>query len=236
MLLLPNVPSTEESVRYTSPIKLFEYMASGRPIVAADLSSIREVLSIEVAVLFKAGDMDALSAGIKRILSSPHEAEEMSGRARGKVYAFSWEARAQLLLNIVRSHARNRMNIHTQFIKSAASSLFTAVLYFSLMYIFTEYFKFWHIYSILIASMCALATNFALLKFVFVGGKRTVAHEFLIYLLLVLANLFINGIVAYILVEKLNVWYMLAQFLIIGALAIANFFVYRSSVFQTTRQ
>ena len=55
MLILPNTASAM-SERYTSPLKLFEYLALGRPIIASDLPSIREVLTHgETALLVPAG-------------------------------------------------------------------------------------------------------------------------------------------------------------------------------------
>ena len=79
-------------------------------------------------------------------------------------------------------------------------------------------------------------SNFLLLKLIFVGGERHVAHELSRYAALVVANFFVNEFITYFLVEKLNVWYMLAQFLVVGVLAVVNFFIYRSQVFQTVQQ
>ncbi len=51
-------------------LKLFEYMAAGRPIVATDLPAMREVLTPDVnALLVVPGSAPALSAGIRRVLS-----------------------------------------------------------------------------------------------------------------------------------------------------------------------
>ena len=63
VLVLPN-PASAISNRFTSPLKLFDYMASGRPIVASNLPAIREILrDTENAVLVEPGNPDALAAG-----------------------------------------------------------------------------------------------------------------------------------------------------------------------------
>ncbi len=62
ILVLPNTASAI-SERYTSPLKLFEYLTLGRPIVASDLPAIREILNDgETALLVAPGDPDALAS------------------------------------------------------------------------------------------------------------------------------------------------------------------------------
>ena len=232
ILVLPNIPTSEESIRYTSPIKLFEYMTSERPIIAADLPSIREILSDETGIFFRAGDGDALADAITHTLHNLDDAKLRASRARADVVKYTWAGRAQLLLNIVRGRAINHVSAHAQFLKTLLSGGLTAVVFLLLVYIFTEYAGLWYGYSILVAYTFALLMNFILLKLIFVGGARKVVHEFSIYFLFTLANLFINEVAAYVLVEKLHLWYMLAQLLIVGTLAIVNFFVYRAYVFE----
>ena len=65
VLVLPTT-STVSADRYTSPLKLFEYLAAGKPIVASDLQSTREVLEHESnAILVTPSDADALADGDK---------------------------------------------------------------------------------------------------------------------------------------------------------------------------
>jgi glycosyltransferase involved in cell wall biosynthesis len=98
ILVLPNEPVSEEAIHYTSPIKMFEYMASGRPIVASDLPSIREVLSPEIAILVRAGDPDALAQGIITVLEHSEVGEALALEASRKVSQFDWTSRARSIL------------------------------------------------------------------------------------------------------------------------------------------
>lgn len=105
VLLLPNVPITEESRSYTSPIKMFEYMASGVPIVASDLPSIREVLNETNATLVKPGDPDALREGIARALLS---GRPQALQAQKDVRAYTWDTRAENVLRFMRGVYENK--------------------------------------------------------------------------------------------------------------------------------
>lgn len=100
VLLLPNIPSTAESISYTSPIKMFEYMASGVPTVASDLPSIREILNDTNATLVVPGDPGALLAGIERALEPA--AQKKAARARDQVAEYTWDARARNVIHFLK--------------------------------------------------------------------------------------------------------------------------------------
>ena len=101
VLLLPNSPVSEESIKYTSPMKLFEYMASGVPIVASDLPSIREVLNEENSVLVSPDNSIQMKEAIERVLSSPDFAEKISAQAKLDVKDRTWDNRAKKILEFV---------------------------------------------------------------------------------------------------------------------------------------
>jgi len=69
VLVSPHVPNADGTPFFGSPTKLFEYMAMGRGIVASKLDQIGEVLEHEkTALLVPPGDVDALAAGIARLV------------------------------------------------------------------------------------------------------------------------------------------------------------------------
>lgn len=97
MLVLPNVPSAI-SERYTSPLKLFEYLALGRAIVASDTAAIREVLTPDTtAVLVPPGDAPALGAALSRLAASPSRAAALGAAALTLSRSFTWARRAERL-------------------------------------------------------------------------------------------------------------------------------------------
>jgi glycosyltransferase involved in cell wall biosynthesis len=101
ILVLPNL-ATAISTRFTSPLKMFEYMAAGRPIVASDLPAIREVLEHERnALLVPPGDGAALASGIQRLLDDPALAARLARTAFEDVGAFGWDRRAGLLERVL---------------------------------------------------------------------------------------------------------------------------------------
>ncbi len=84
--------------RYTSPLKLFEYMAVGKPIVVSDLPSMREVLSLEEnALLVPSGSPEAFARAIDRLLADPALRVRLGQAARERVQDFTWQRRAETI-------------------------------------------------------------------------------------------------------------------------------------------
>lgn len=92
------------TIEYCSPLKVFEYMASGKNIVAHDFKPIREVLAHGYSgFLVDHRSFDDLSAQVRRALSL--ESDALGINARKEAYEkYTWETRAGAILS--RSGAR----------------------------------------------------------------------------------------------------------------------------------
>jgi glycosyltransferase involved in cell wall biosynthesis len=102
-IALAAYPDYEHYAYFMSPLKLFEYMAAGVPIVATDLPSLREVLRHgENAWLVEPGNGKALAEGICRILCDGSLAQRIADQARGDAQHYSWQQRASTILAHVR--------------------------------------------------------------------------------------------------------------------------------------
>jgi len=92
VLVLPNTAKEEASRVETSPVKLFEYLSSGTPIVASDLPSIREIVSEREVLFAKPDDPKSFAETIVKALNDGSERPEAGKRLAA---LHSWEARAQ---------------------------------------------------------------------------------------------------------------------------------------------
>ncbi len=86
--------------RWMSPLKLFEYMAAGRPIVASNLPVLGEILEHEHnSLMVPPADPDAWAGAIQRLLAN----EALRGRLaetarREQRECHTWDARARAVL------------------------------------------------------------------------------------------------------------------------------------------
>ncbi len=103
ILVIPNKPGNVVSERYTSPMKLFEYMASAKTIVASDLPSLREILTDETAFFAAAGDAKSLAQAIEKAIGDSAGSSARALAAHFKASAYTWDARAAAILNFIRA-------------------------------------------------------------------------------------------------------------------------------------
>lgn len=91
--------------RWESPLKIFQYMAAGKPIIASDIPIVREILEDGVTALLAAPeDTDAWVAALRR-LEDPALARRLASSARADAaHRFSWANKART----IESHYRRR--------------------------------------------------------------------------------------------------------------------------------
>ena len=96
--------STEwELQQWSSPMKMFEYMASRTPIVASDFPTIREMLDESNSVPVKPDDPQQLAEGIKKCLDDKSFSASISEKAFEDVKQFTWKNRAKKILEFIES-------------------------------------------------------------------------------------------------------------------------------------
>ena len=101
VLVLPNKKDGGASEFYTSPLKLFEYMASQKPIVASDLPALREILNENNSFLVNPDDVSCFANGVVKVLSDNVLADGISKKAFEDVGKYAWEKRAERIINFI---------------------------------------------------------------------------------------------------------------------------------------
>jgi glycosyltransferase involved in cell wall biosynthesis len=92
-------PWTDFYAYYTSPLKLFEYMAAGKPIVATNLPSTAEILiDGQNGLLVPPSDPGALAGALHHLLDDLALGARLGTQATHDATAYTWEARAKRIL------------------------------------------------------------------------------------------------------------------------------------------
>ena len=84
-----------DSAKIASPMKMFEYMAAGRPIISSDLPVLHEVLSDQMAVFCPPDDQGAWMEALSNLRDNPSLCQALGQAARTAVEGYTWEARAE---------------------------------------------------------------------------------------------------------------------------------------------
>jgi glycosyltransferase involved in cell wall biosynthesis len=94
-----------EHAFYFSPLKLFEYMACGVPVVAAELGQIGEVVRDgETGLLYPPGELDAFVDACDRLLADPPMQRRLGAAAAGLVRStYTWDRNAAQVVGLAGS-------------------------------------------------------------------------------------------------------------------------------------
>jgi glycosyltransferase involved in cell wall biosynthesis len=104
VLLMPyerkiSVSSGGDTAQFASPMKQFEYLASGRAILASKLPVFREVLNEGNAVLLPPNDVAAWDQALNQLIADDGRRNLLAERARKDAAQYDWRDRARRLLD-----------------------------------------------------------------------------------------------------------------------------------------
>jgi glycosyltransferase involved in cell wall biosynthesis len=104
ILLMPysssiSASSGQDIAEVINPMKMFEYMASGRAIITADIPVIREVLDETCAVFCPPDNLEAWKSAIENLLGDEKRRTRLASRARIESEKYTWLSRAQHALH-----------------------------------------------------------------------------------------------------------------------------------------
>ncbi len=94
VLLLIGTATNEDSNRYTAPMKVFEYLATGKPVVVSATESLRSIVPEGLVRYCRPDDAQALAEGIVAALREPGDARARVAFAR----EHTWAARAERIM------------------------------------------------------------------------------------------------------------------------------------------
>ncbi len=102
-ILVAPFPENEHYSYFMSPLKIFEYMASKRPIIVTNLPSLKEVLKDEETALFvPPSNPEALAQALERLTGDSRLREKLSLNAFKEVEEkYTWEIRAKNILDFI---------------------------------------------------------------------------------------------------------------------------------------
>ncbi len=87
-----------DTAAFASPMKVFEYLAAGRAILASDLPVIREILNESNSMLLPADDSAAWIEALGTLMSDPGQRSWLAAHAQEDAPQYSWIARAERAL------------------------------------------------------------------------------------------------------------------------------------------
>ena len=95
----PKTNSGRDTFRWMSPLKIFEYMASGKPMIVSDFPVLREVLNDKIAMLVSPDDFLGWSEVLKQLIANEKVRKEIGSIAFAEFKTnYTWQTRVKKVL------------------------------------------------------------------------------------------------------------------------------------------
>jgi len=105
-----------------------------------------------------------------------------------------------------------------------------------LLYIFTEFFGIFYLYSSIISYFLGMVANYSINKFItFKNKSKRILKQFSLFVLVALIGLALNTALIYLFVEFFELWYILAQFIAISIVSILSYIGHKKITFGFIR-
>lgn len=137
-----------------------------------------------------------------------------------------------MLASSVRASTGNELLDPWRMVRFIITGIFAFLTTLFLLYVFTEWFSLWYLYSATVAYAISIAISFALQKFwTFKNGTSTATRaQFVRFLFLNIINIGLNACGVYLLTE-LGLWYIASEFLVALLIALSSFGIMRRFIF-----
>lgn len=103
VLVLPNTAKEAISARYTSPMKLYEYLASGTPVVASKIPSVEEIANDAMVTFAEADNPELFAGAIRAVLADRETSMQRSRFGQEAMVTHTWDARAARIRDFLES-------------------------------------------------------------------------------------------------------------------------------------
>jgi len=105
-LLVIGTKRSESSNRYGPPMKIFEYLASRRPVIIGGTPVMRSLVSPEEVSFYEPDDAESLARVVREVLKEKEKSKTMSARGYEAAQRHSWRARAERILAFIQAQEK----------------------------------------------------------------------------------------------------------------------------------
>ncbi|KKR03511.1 MAG: Glycosyl transferase group 1 [Parcubacteria group bacterium GW2011_GWF2_39_13b] len=106
MLVIANSGNDETERNFTSPLKLFEYLAAEKVIIASRVPAIEEFLDETTAVFFEPDSAQSLAKAIEEVSGNQAKRENLEKKSFELARKYTWQERTKKIINVIKKDGK----------------------------------------------------------------------------------------------------------------------------------